>query len=135
MKAITAYAFGRELGRILKELRQNERFVVLCHNRPVGIFLGIEDYVREHPDEYEDVEDFLNTLLEEGDREFQHSLRRGAGEVKRGLYLSRGEAFLDELEHKPTFRGIMASSAKDIRAGRLHSQADAERVVRRGRRR
>lgn len=45
------------------------------------------------------------------------------------------EAYLDELERDPAFQKMMASSAADIRAGRLHSHKEAERVVRRRRRR
>lgn len=45
------------------------------------------------------------------------------------------EAYLDELERTPAFRRMMESSAADIRAGRLHSHAAAERLVRRKRRR
>ena len=41
------------------------------------------------------------------------------------------EAYLDELEPEPAFRRMMASSAEDIRTGRLHSHAEAQRVVRR----
>ena len=43
------------------------------------------------------------------------------------------ETYLDELEREPAFRKMMESSAKDIRAERLHSHAAAERVVRRKR--
>jgi len=45
------------------------------------------------------------------------------------------EAHLDELEREPSFRKMMKSSAEDILAGRLHSHAEAERVVRRKQRR
>jgi len=41
------------------------------------------------------------------------------------------ETYLDELEREPAFRKMMRSSAEDIRAGRLHSHAEARRVVRR----
>ena len=41
------------------------------------------------------------------------------------------ETYLDELEREPAFRQMMRSSAEDIRAGRLHSHAEARRVVRR----
>ena len=41
------------------------------------------------------------------------------------------EAYLDKLEPEPAFRQMMRSSAEDIRAGRLHSHAEAKRVVRR----
>ena len=43
------------------------------------------------------------------------------------------ETYLDELEREPAFRKMMESSAKDIRAERLHAHAAAERVVRRKR--
>jgi hypothetical protein len=87
-KAVTAYTLKTQLGRILREVGANERFLVLRRNRPVGVFISIGDYVREHPDEYEDVEDFIDTFLEEGDPEFQRSLRKGAREFKSGHYLT-----------------------------------------------
>ncbi len=90
-RAITAYTLKTQLGRILRELRENERFVVLRRNLPVGILMSIQDYVKEHPDQYEDVEDFMDTLLEEGDPEFQRSLKTGAREIKRGRYLTHTE--------------------------------------------
>lgn len=88
-KAVTAHILKTQLGRILREVGANEQFLVLRRNHPVGIFMGIEDYVRQHPDRYEDVEDFIDTFLEEGDPEFQRSLRKGAREIERGHYLSR----------------------------------------------
>jgi len=90
-KAVAAQTLKSQLGRILQELRQNERFVVFRRNLPVGVLVSIEDYVRDHPDQYEDVEDFVDTLLEEGDPEFQRSLQEGAREIKRGRYLSHTE--------------------------------------------
>lgn len=90
-KAVTAYTLKTRLGSILRELRQNERFVVFRRNMPVGILVSIQDYVKEHPEQYEDVEDFVDTLLEETDPEFQRSLKKGAGEIKRGRYLSHTE--------------------------------------------
>ncbi len=90
-KALTAYALKTQLGRVLRELRDNERFVILRRNLPVGVLISIQDYVKEHPDEYEDVEDFIDTLLEESDAEFQQSLKKEAREVKRGRYLTHTE--------------------------------------------
>jgi hypothetical protein len=90
-KAVTAYTLKTQLGRILRELRENERFVVLRRNLPVGILLSIHDYVKEHPDQFEDVQDFVDTLLEEGEPEFQKSLKRGGREIKRGRYLTHTE--------------------------------------------
>ena len=90
-KAVTAYTLKTQLGRILRALRENERFVILRRNLPVGVLLSVHDYVREHPDQYEDVADFIDTLLEEDDPEFQRSLKRGAKEIKRGRYLTHTE--------------------------------------------
>jgi len=90
-KAVTAYTLKTQLGRILRELREHERFVILRRNRPVGVLISIQDYVKEHPDQYEDVEDFMDTLLEEAGTEFQRSLKRARREVKRGRYLTHTE--------------------------------------------
>ncbi len=91
VKVVTAYTVKTHLGRILRELRQNDRFVILRRNLPVGILLSIQDYVKEHPDQFEDVEDFIDTLLEESDAEFQRSLKKASRETKRGRYLSHTE--------------------------------------------
>ena len=90
-KAVTAYTLKTQLGRILKELGENQRFVVLRRNLPVGVLISIQDYVKEDPDQYEDVEDFMDTLLEESDPELQRSLKKGTREIKRGRYLSHTE--------------------------------------------
>ncbi|HJY88016.1 MAG TPA: type II toxin-antitoxin system prevent-host-death family antitoxin [Candidatus Acidoferrales bacterium] len=90
-KALTAYTLKTQLGRVLRELRDHERFVILRRNLPVGVLVSIQDYVKEHADQYEDVEDFMDTLLEEGDAEFQRSLKEGAREAKRGRYLTHTE--------------------------------------------
>ncbi|MBI4460007.1 MAG: type II toxin-antitoxin system Phd/YefM family antitoxin [Acidobacteria bacterium] len=90
-KAITAYTLKTQLGRILRDLRDKERFVVLRRNIPVGVLLSVQDFVEQNPDQYEDVEDFLDTLLEESDSAFQRSLKQGAREIKRGRFLTHGE--------------------------------------------
>jgi PHD/YefM family antitoxin component YafN of YafNO toxin-antitoxin module len=87
-KAVTANKLKTQMGRILRALGDNERFVILRRNRPVGVLLSVHQYVKDHPDQYEDVEDFIDTLLEESDPEFQRSLKRGAREARRGHYLS-----------------------------------------------
>jgi len=90
-KAVTAYTLKSHLGRVLRELRENERFVILRRNLPVGVLISIQDYVKEHPEQYEDVEDFMDTLLEESDAEFQRGLKKGEREIKRGRYLTHTE--------------------------------------------
>lgn len=88
-KAITAVALGNRTGQILRELENRALFVILRRNRPIGILQSLADYVSEHQDEYEDVQDFIDTWLEETDPEFQRSLREGATDYKRENYLTR----------------------------------------------
>jgi hypothetical protein len=90
-KALTAYTLKTQLGRVHRALQDNERFVILRRNLPVGVLISIQDYVKEHPDQYEDVEDFVDTLLEESDAEFQRGLKKGAREIKRDRYLTHTE--------------------------------------------
>ena len=91
LKVVSAHTLKTQLGRILRELRENERFLVLRRNRPVGVLVSVRDYVKDHPDHYEDVEDFLDTLREEGDPAFQHSLKEAASDVRRARDLSHSE--------------------------------------------
>jgi prevent-host-death family protein len=90
-KAVTANTLKAHMGRILRAVGENERFVILRRNRPVGVLLSVQQYVKDHPDQYEDVEDFIDTLLEESDREFQKSLKRGARQIRQGHYLSHSQ--------------------------------------------
>ncbi len=101
VKVVNAYAVKTHLGRILREVRQNDRFVILRRNLPVGILLSIQGYVKEHPDQFEDVEDFMDTLLEESDPKFQRSLKKASRETKRGRYLSHTELKLALANKKP----------------------------------
>ena len=90
-RAITAYTLKTQLGRVLRQLRENQRFVVLRRNIPVGVLVSVPDFVRQHPDRYEDVKDFLDTLLEETDPVFQRSLRQEAREMKKGRCLTHSQ--------------------------------------------
>ena len=90
-KAITAYTLKTQLGSILRDLRENKQFVVLRRNIPVGVLLSVQDFVQQHPDQYEDVEDFIDTLLEETDPEFQRSLKQGGRDIKKGRYLTHAQ--------------------------------------------
>lgn len=88
LKAVSALTLRTQLGRILQELRGNERFLVLRRNRPVGVLVSIQNYVKKHADQYEDVQDLMDTFLEEGDLAFQRSLKEAADDVRQGRYLS-----------------------------------------------
>lgn len=87
-KAVTAHTLKTHLGSIFRELKDHKRFVVLKRNIPVGIFLSLEEYVKEHSDEYEDVQDFIDTWLEQKDPEFHRSLKEGAKQYARGEYIT-----------------------------------------------
>lgn len=90
-KAVTAYTLKTQFGRILRDLGENERIVILRRNRPVGVLLSVQEFIQQHADQYEDVADFLDTLLEESDTRFQRSLRREAKEIKKGRYLTHNQ--------------------------------------------
>jgi hypothetical protein len=53
--------------------------------------------------QYEDVEDFIDTFLEEGDPEFQRSLRKGARELESGHYLTHRDLKLALANNKLRF--------------------------------
>jgi prevent-host-death family protein len=90
-KAVTANILKTQMGRVLRAVGEGERFVILRRNRPVGVLLSVQQYVKDHPDQHEDVEDFIDTLLEESDPEFQKSLKSGARQIRRGKYLSHNQ--------------------------------------------
>lgn len=84
-ETIPAHIFRIHLGAVLEEVENNRRFLLTRRGVPVGVLLSIEDYVKGNP-EFEDVADFLDTLVEEGDSQFQKTLRRGYETIKRGEF-------------------------------------------------
>jgi prevent-host-death family protein len=94
LKVVTTHTLKAHFSRILRELRENDRFVILRRNLPVGVLVSIWDYVREHRDQFDDVQDFIDTVLEESDPEFQRSLKRASRETKRGRYLTHTQVKL-----------------------------------------
>jgi len=54
----------------------------------LAILQSLESYVAEHADEYEDVEDYLETWLEENDPEFRKSLALARRDYHRGAFLT-----------------------------------------------
>ncbi len=87
-RAIAATALKTSTGEVLRALRERQSFLVFRRNRPVGILQSLEAYVAEHSDEYEDVEDYLETWLEEHDPEFKRSLTRARQDYRRGTFLT-----------------------------------------------
>ena len=82
-KVIPAHRFRTQLGTILEALKGHQRYIVTKSGTPTAILLSLEDYIHES-DDYEDLEDFLDTLMEQNDPEFQKSLRRSHEGFKRG---------------------------------------------------
>ena len=87
-KAITAAALANKTGGVLRQLADGP-IIVLRRNKPIGILQSLADYVADHQDEYEDVQDFIDTWIEETDPDFRRSLKQGAEDYKRGNYLTR----------------------------------------------
>ena len=87
-RAITAAQLKARLGRVLKSVQDKERFLILRRNTPIGVLMSIHEYVKNRPDEYEDVQDFLDTFMEENDPEFQRSLRNSQEDYKAGRFLT-----------------------------------------------
>lgn len=89
-EVVPTHIFRAHLGSILEGIKHNKRFILTKRGSPVAILLGLEDYIRESS-EFEDMEDFLDTVLEESDSEFQKSLREGYEAIKRGEFYTLGE--------------------------------------------
>jgi len=81
--------------------------------RPLYVAQGgqFQNALSPIPDQYEDVEDFKDTLLEESDAEFQRSLKKEARAVKRGRYLTHTELKL-ALANKKRFGNTRALRSK-----------------------
>ncbi len=84
-ETIPAAMFRTHLGAVLEEIRNNRRFLLTRRGVPVAVLVSMEDYVQGNP-EFEDVADFLDTLIEESDSEFQRSLKRGYEAMKKGEF-------------------------------------------------
>lgn len=75
-------------------------------------------------------------VLDEGPRALLAQLAKSRGNnrsfvVREALRVYAAvEEMLDDLEQTPRFRRMMASAAADVRTARLHSHAEAERIVR-----
>ena len=92
--AIAASALKTRTGILLRALSQRHSFLVLRRNRPVAILQSLESYVAQHPDEYYDVDDYLETWMEEHDPEFKRSLGKAREDYRKGLFLTPAQVRL-----------------------------------------
>jgi len=91
-KEISALEVRQHLGEILSQVaNRRDRFVIKKAGIPVAILLSIQDY--------EDLEDLVETALEQLDPEYQKSLKRARKDIEAGRYI-RGEAMWQDLIKK-----------------------------------
>ncbi len=87
-RALTAAALKNHTGDVLRGLREQQTFLLFRRNKPLGIIQSLEQYVKDHADEYEDVQDYLDTWMEQRDAEFQRSLGESQAQYRRGEFLT-----------------------------------------------
>lgn len=91
-KEISALEVRQHLGEILNQVaNQRDRFVIKKAGIPTAILLSIQDY--------EDLEDLVETALEQLDPEYQKSLKRARRDIEAGRYL-RSDAIWQDLIKK-----------------------------------
>jgi prevent-host-death family protein len=91
-KEISALEVRQHLGEILSQVaNRRDRFVIKKAGIPTAILLSIQDY--------EDLEDLVETALEQLDPEYQKSLKRARKDIEAGRYIRR-EAMWQDLIKK-----------------------------------
>ncbi len=76
-KKITALQARQKLGELLNRAKlQGERFLIQRDGKPMAIMMSVSDY--------EDMEDLIDTLLEESDPKFQEELEKSRKEYEDG---------------------------------------------------
>jgi prevent-host-death family protein len=91
-KEISALEVRQHLGEILSQVaNRRDRFVIKKAGIPTAILMSIQDY--------EDLEDLVETALEQLDPEYQKSLKRARKDIEAGRYL-RSEEMRQDLIKK-----------------------------------
>ncbi len=89
---ISALDVRQHLGEILSRVaNQRDRFVIKKAGIPTAILLSIQDY--------EDLEDLVETALEQLDPEYQKGLKRARKDIEAGRYI-RSDAMWQDLIRK-----------------------------------
>ena len=77
LKPISALKFRRKIGEIMsRAVYGHEKFVVEKAHKPWVVIMSIEDY--------EDMQDMIDTLMEQTDKDFQNSLVESMKEYEKG---------------------------------------------------
>jgi prevent-host-death family protein len=98
-KEISALDVRQHLGEILSQVaNQRDRFVIKKAGIPTAILLSIQDY--------EDLEDLVETALEQLDPEHQKSLKRARKDIEAGRYLRSEEMWQDLIKKEARARRL-----------------------------
>ena len=98
-KEISALKMRHNLGEILDQVaNQRLRFVVKRAGTPAAIVMSVQDY--------EDLQDLVETVLEEADPEFQKSLVRGREAIDTGRFSTAADLWRDLKRRKAKVRRL-----------------------------
>ena len=98
-KEISALEVRQHLGEILSQVaNQRDRFVIKKAGIPTAILLSIQDY--------EDLEDLVETSLEQLDPAYQKSLKRARKDIEVGRYVRSEEMWLDLVKKEAKARRL-----------------------------
>lgn len=105
LKEISALTVRQHLGRILSRVaNQRDRFVIKKAGIPTAVLFSIQDY--------EDIEDLVETALEQLDPEYQKNLKRARKEIEAGRCIHQEEMWQDLIKKEAKAR---RRAAKPVR--------------------
>ncbi len=88
LKEISALSVRQHLGEILRRVaNRRDRFVIKKAGIPTAVLFSIQDY--------EDLEDLVETALEQLDPEYQKNLKRARKGIEAGRYIRHEEMWKD----------------------------------------
>lgn len=98
-KEISALEVRQHLGEILSRVaNQRDRFLIKKAGIPTAILLSIQDY--------EDLEDLVETALEQLDPDYQKSLKRARKDIEAGRYIRSEKVWQDLLKKEARARRL-----------------------------
>ncbi len=102
---ISALDVRQHLGEILSRVaNQRDRFVIKKAGIPTAILLSIQDY--------EDLEDLVETALEQLDPEYQKGLKRARKDIEAGRYIRSGVIWQDLVKKEAKARRLAPRRAR-----------------------
>lgn len=97
LKEISALAVRQRLGEILSRVaNRRDRFLIKKAGIPTAVLFSIQDY--------EDLDDLVQTALEQLDPEYQKSLKRARKEIEAGRSIRDEEMWRDLLKKEAKAR-------------------------------